>query len=130
MDILRGIAVTPGVAIGEAVILEAADYRIPYRTVAADKVEEELACLDAAFEKSIAGIKKQAEWLSANLGRDAARVFDWHVGVLKDPQLRNNIETLVNERKVSAAYAVSTVMRNYQRRFMQMTDPLLVERIR
>ncbi|MCH7993686.1 MAG: phosphoenolpyruvate--protein phosphotransferase [Planctomycetes bacterium] len=130
MDILRGIAVTPGVAIGEAVILEAADYRIPYRTVAADEVEAELARLDAAFEKSIAGIIEQAEWLNANLGGDAARVFDWHVGVLKDPQLRNNIETLVKERKVSAAYAVSTVMRNYQRRFMQMTDPLLVERIR
>ena len=129
MDILRGIAVTPGVAIGEAVILEAADYRIPYRTVAADEVEAELARLDAAFEKSIAGIIEQAEWLNANLGGDAARVFDWHVGVLKDPQLRNNIETLVKERKVSAAYAVSTVMRNYQRRFMQMSDPLLVERI-
>ncbi|MCH8149403.1 MAG: phosphoenolpyruvate--protein phosphotransferase [Planctomycetes bacterium] len=130
MDILRGIAVTPGVAIGEAMILEAADYRIPYRTVADDEVEEELARLDAAFEKSIAGVIEQAEWLNANLGRDAARVFDWHVGVLKDPQLRKNIETLVSEHKVSAAHAVSDVMRNYQRRFMQMTDPLLVERIR
>ncbi len=130
MDILRGIAVTPGVAIGEAVILEAADYRIPYRTVAADAVAGELSRLDAAIEKSIDGITEQAEWLNANLGRDAARVFDWHVGVLKDEQLRTNIETMIREQRVSAAYAVSTVMRNYQRRFMQMSDPLLVERIR
>ena len=33
MEILQGISVSPGVAIGEAVILDAEDYRIPYRTV-------------------------------------------------------------------------------------------------
>jgi phosphotransferase system enzyme I (PtsI) len=130
MEILRGIAVAPGVAIGEAVVLEAEDYRIPYRSVLPDAVEDELARLDAALRASIEELGKQAEWLNTHLGRDAANVFDWHVGVLKDERLRSSLESLIREKHAAAAYAASTVMRNYQRRFMQMSDPLLVERIR
>ena len=130
MEILRGISVAPGVAIGEAVVLEAEDYRIPYRTVPAEKVDAELACFEAALQRSIEELKEQEEWLNTHLGRDAADVFEWHIGVLRDPRLHDGIEQLVRDKRASAAYATSTVMRNYQRRFMRMTDPLLVERIR
>ncbi|MFY4729980.1 phosphoenolpyruvate-utilizing N-terminal domain-containing protein, partial [Nitrospira sp. BLG_2] len=130
MDILRGISVAPGVAIGECVVLDAEDYRIPFRTVSSDAVEPELRRLDDAFSMSMGELEKQAVWLSSNLGTDAANVFEWHIGVLKDARLRQAIESQIREQHASAAYATSTVMRNYQRRFMQMRDPLLVERIR
>ncbi len=130
MEILRGISVAPGVAIGEVVVLEAEEYRIPYRTVAAKDVPAELTRLEAAFTRAIEELRKQADWLNSHLGRDAANVFEWHIGVLKDEGLRANVESLIREKQASAAYAASTVMRNYQRRFMQMSDPLLVERSR
>jgi phosphotransferase system enzyme I (PtsI) len=130
MEILRGISVAPGVAIGEAVILEAEDYRIPYRTVEAEETPRELEKLRQGFELAVSDLEQQTEWLHAQLGREAANVFDWHVGVLQDQRLRASIESLVREKGVSAAYATSSIMRNYQRRFLQMTDPLLVERVR
>lgn len=130
MEILRGTAVAPGIAIGEAVILDAEDYRIPYRTVAAADVPHELARLDHAFKTSLAELHDQTRWLSDQLGKDAANVFEWHIGVLNDERLRKSIEALIHEKSAAAAYATSSVMRNYQRRFMQMSDPLLVERIR
>lgn len=130
MEILRGISVAPGVAIGECVVLDAEDYRIPYRTVAPETLDGELKTLDEAFLRSKEELEQQASWLHANLGSDAANVFEWHLGVLKDPRLRQGIESQIREKHASAAYATSTVMRNYQRRFMQMRDPLLVERIR
>src|SRR3990172_12578817 len=130
MEILRGISVAPGVAIGEAVVLEAEDYRIPHRTVPAEEMSNELSCLASAFEKSLEELEKQAVWLNAHLGHDAANVFEWHIGVLKDERLRGSIETMIRAERAAAAYAASTVMRKYQQRFMQMSDPLLVERIR
>jgi len=130
MEIVRGISVAPGVAIGEAVILDAEDYRIPYVTVSESEVGRELERLEAAFETSARELADQLEWLATNLGRDAGNVFEWHIGVVKDPRLRGSIEALIRDRRASAAYATSTVMRNYQRRFKQMSDPLLVERIR
>jgi len=122
--------VAPGIAIGEAVVLEAEDYRIPYRTVPAKEVPRELSCLASAIEQSIEELDKQAAWLNTHLGHDAANVFEWHIGVLKDERLRGSIETMIRDERASAAYAASTVMRKYQQRFMQMSDPLLVERIR
>lgn len=130
MEIFRGISVSPGIAIGPAVVLDAEDYRIPFRTVDAKLVDVELDRLADAFTAATGEISEQAASLRTTLGRDAADVFDWHLGVLKDDHLRQSIETLVREKCSSAAYATSTVMRNYQRRFMQMKDPLLVERIR
>ena len=84
MEILRGISVAPGVAIGEAVVLEAEDYRIPFRTVPAREVSHELSCLASAFEKSIKELAEQTKWTNSHLGHDAANVFEWHIGVLKD----------------------------------------------
>lgn len=130
MEILRGISVSPGTAIGEAVILEAEEYRIPYREIPAQQVPDEVARLDAAIAKAIEELHKQEEWLNTHLGRDAANVFEWHIGVLKDERLRSSVEKLIREQKYAAAYATSKFMRSYQQRFRQMTDPLLVERIR
>lgn len=130
MEILRGISVAPGVAIAEAVILEAEEFRIPYRTVHPDQVSVELECLNQALKESVAGLEQQRDWMRTHLGHEAANVFDWHIGVLNDESLRVNIETLIREKHAAAGYAASTVMRNYQRRFMKMNDPLLVERVR
>ncbi|MBI1825997.1 MAG: phosphoenolpyruvate--protein phosphotransferase [Planctomycetes bacterium] len=127
---MRGISVAPGVAIGEAVILEREDTRIPFRTVDKDDVPAELDKLDHAIAHSIEELHKQSAWLNTTLGHDAADVFEWHIGVLKDERLRHSVETMIREQCAAAAYATSTVMRNYQRRFMQMSDPLLVERVR
>ncbi len=128
MEILRGISVAPGVAIGPAVVLEAEDYRIPYRAVTAKNVPREMSLLKAAFDKSIDELHQQAQSVGASLGHDAANVFEWHIAVLKDERLRKSIEQLIQKEQVSAAYASSTVMRNYHRRFVEMSDPLLVER--
>ena len=130
MEILTGIAVCPGVAIAEAVVLNTEDYRIPRRSVSAGEVESQLQLLKKAVTKSISELHAQVDQVADRLGHDAGDVFTWHVGVFQDPQIRRSIENLIRERKYSTAYAVSTVMRNYQRRFMQMSDPLLVERIR
>lgn len=130
MEILTGIAVCPGVAIAEAVVLNTEDYRIPRRSISAGEVKSQVRILEDTFCKSIDELRTQMEQVANRLGHDAGDVFTWHVGVLQDPQIRRAIENLIRERKYSAAYAVSTIMRNYQRRFMQMSDPLLAERIR
>jgi phosphotransferase system enzyme I (PtsI) len=130
MEILTGTAVCAGVVVAEAVVLEAEDYRIPQRTVAAEEVEAQLAVLAGAFDSAVAALQQQYDELASHAGKDAADVFRWHIGVLQDARLRNEIQGLIKKKRYSAAYATSMVMRNQQRRFLQMSDPLLAERIR
>ncbi|MHC4063830.1 MAG: phosphoenolpyruvate--protein phosphotransferase [Planctomycetota bacterium] len=130
MEILTGTAVCAGVVVAEAVVLEAEDYRIPQRTVAAEEVEAQLAVLEGAFNSAVAALQQQYDELASHAGKDAADVFRWHIGVLQDARLLNEIQGLIKKKRYSAAYATSMVMRNQQRRFLQMSDPLLAERIR
>ena len=48
MQKLQGIAVSPGVAIGEALVMDTEGFRIPRRFVSRDAVEDELERLDKA----------------------------------------------------------------------------------
>ncbi len=130
MEILRGIAVSPGVAIAEAVVFDAEEYRIPRRTVATDEASQQCAILERSIQASIKELEIQKEDTTSHLGSDAADIFSWHLGVLAAPQLKEQIIALIDESNFSSAYATSLVMRNYQRRFMKMKDPLIAERVR
>ncbi len=130
MEIFTGIAVSPGVAIAEVVVFDAEELRIPQRSVAKVEIDSEVIRLDEAITRSVADLDVQHATVREELGHDVADVFSWHKGVLQDKGLRRNMVKLIEERCYSAAYAACTVMRNQQRRFMQMSDPLLAERIR
>ena len=130
MEIFTGTSVAAGVAVAEAVVLEAEDYRIPERTVPTEDVSRQFELLESALSRAVAELQTQSDDLASHAGREAADVFRWHIGVLEDPRLRGQIEGLIHKHRYSAAYATSTVMRNQQRRFLQMSDPLLAERIR
>ncbi len=130
MEKLAGIAVSPGVAVAEVVVLDAEDLRIPQRFVAPEVTLEEVERLDRAIAVSIKELETQRSNVRDRLGQDAADVFNWHIGVLKDSSQRRDITALIEERRYSAPYATSTVMRKQQRRFMEMSDPVLAERMR
>lgn len=130
MEILRGISVAPGVAIAEAVVLDAEEYRIPRRLITGGAVDAQCALIDRAVEASIAELVVQRDEMHGQLGQDAGDIFNWHVGVLQAPHLRDQIKQLIGEKLFAAAYATSIVMRTYQRRFLKMNDPILAERVR
>ena len=52
MEIKRGIAVSPGVAIGPAMVLDAEGFRIPKRFVKESAVVSEVRRLEHAFAKA------------------------------------------------------------------------------
>ncbi len=128
MEIKKGIAVSPGVAIASAVVLDSGEYRIPNRLVGADQVDTELAKLQQAFESSVSELNSLREATAEQLGRDIASIFDFHYGVLTQGRLREQIASSITKQKYSAAYAVRDALRSYQRRFLKMQDQLLRER--
>jgi hypothetical protein len=57
MQKLQGIAVSPGVAIGEAFVMDREGFRIPRRFLSRDAVDEELERLDQAdFVRQVIGV--------------------------------------------------------------------------
>jgi phosphotransferase system enzyme I (PtsI) len=111
MEIKRGIAVSPGVAIGPALVLDTEWFRIPQRHVPPDQVGAECVRFRQALEQAIREAKAQQETVSNKLGPEYGAIFGAHALLLTDPVLIRDVETLIREQRYAAEYAVSRVMR-------------------
>ena len=71
MERLQGIAVSPGVAIGEALVLDNEGFRIPRRFLPRDAVEDELERLDRAMAAAAAEVERNRNRVAEQLGDQA-----------------------------------------------------------
>ena len=120
MQTLQGIAVSPGVAIGEAMVIDNEGFRIPRRFVARDAVEDELDRLDLAIAAVAAEIDQNRQAVSAQLGEQCGAIFSAHLQMLEDPQLHDTLEQLIRERHYTPEYAVSRILRKYAKVFQSL----------
>jgi phosphoenolpyruvate-protein phosphotransferase (PTS system enzyme I) len=113
MEIKRGIPVSPGVAIGPAMVLDTEWFRIPRRFIDTAALEEELERLNQAIAAAASEAQDNQKVVTDKLGRQYGAVFGAHAQMITDPTLKSEIEALVRNQGHSAEYAVSRVMRRY-----------------
>jgi phosphotransferase system enzyme I (PtsI) len=113
MEIKRGIPVSPGVAIGPALVLDTEWFRIPQRFVDTDGIDEELRRLREALSAASREANENQKAVSDKLGRQYGAVFGAHAQMIDDPTLQGEIEQLIRRHGHAAEYAVSRVMRRY-----------------
>ena len=130
MEIKKGIGVSPGLAISTALVLDAEEVRIPQRTILPAEIPKELARLRQALAQSTTECKRLREELSVKANPQTAKIFDVHIGFLRDPSVRREITQAIRQHHYTAEYAVSTVMRQYADLFLKMPDPYMAERVK
>jgi phosphoenolpyruvate-protein phosphotransferase (PTS system enzyme I) len=128
MQVLQGIAVSPGVAIGEAFVLDNEGFRIPRHFVARDAVEDELARLAGAVAGVSSELTGSRDAISRELGAKYGAIFDAHDQLLHDPRLLGEIEGLIRQKHYSPEYAVSKTLRKFAKVFQELGDPHLSQR--
>ena len=129
METVQGIPVSPGVAIAEALVVLPRFARVRRRTLAAEHLDDELFALDAAIAASTADLDALSEKTAASLGGDIGRIFDFHRGMLADPNLLSQIRGSIRNERVGAAYAVHSVFQRYAENFRALQDRYLRERV-
>lgn len=128
MPLKRGNGVSSGVVIGDALVLDTEESRVPRRTVPADQVAHELEILGRGFESAREEVAQERVRFAERAGNELADIFGFHERWLADPKPRKEIAALVESKLYSAAYAISIFMRRYRRRFQEMGSPFLQER--
>ena len=128
MQRLQGIAVSPGVAIGEALVMDNEGFRIPRRFVARDAVEDELERLDKAIAAAIAEITRNRDAVAQELGDKYGAIFEAHIQILQDSRLRSDLEEMIRQRHYSPEYAVSRILRRYAQVFQRSESSHWAER--
>ena len=129
MQIKKGIPVSPGVAIYPAVVLNAEDQPIPHRTVPAARVPRELGRFEDALEASRAEIQQLRDQTAEALGEELANIFHFHLGMLSDRHLIEQVRSSIDTDHVTAEFAVYQVLRRLAQTFVQQDRKYLRERV-
>ena len=111
MKVRRGIAVSPGVAIGPALVLDTEGVRIPHRTVPAEQIPDEIASLRAALQVAAQDARETRRLMAARVGQDIGNIFGAQETAFEDDAFRLRIERLIEAQNYSAEYAVSRSIR-------------------
>jgi len=116
MQKLQGIAVSPGVVIGEALVMDNEGFRIPRRFVTRDAVADELERLDKAIEASSQEIIRNRDTVSQELGEKYGAIFEAHLQMLRDARLHSELEEMI------------CTLRRYAQVFQKLESSYLAER--
>ena len=129
MKKLQGIAVSPGIAIGEALVLGHEGFRIPHRFVLREYTEKEITRLQTAVAEASAELAGNRDSVAGELGRKYGDIFEAHLQILNDTKLNEEFCALIREKAYSAEYAVSVTLRRYADVFRRLKNAYLAERI-
>ncbi len=129
MKKLQGIAVSPGIAIGEAMVLGHEGFRIPKRFILRDVIEPEVERLQAAIAEASDELAGNRDSVAGELGQKYGDIFEAHLQILNDSKLNGEFIELIRDKAYSAEYAISVTLRRYADVFRRLRNAYLAERI-
>jgi phosphotransferase system enzyme I (PtsI) len=127
MERLTGIGVSPGIAVGPALVAIQRTQVIRF-PIAPDRVSRELSALDRARARSHEQVEQIRRRVQALKGNELAAIFDAQLLMLDDPMLVGRAATIVCEERVNAEWAVQRALDEIAAVFNDVDDPYLRER--
>ncbi|MCX5655864.1 MAG: phosphoenolpyruvate--protein phosphotransferase [Planctomycetota bacterium] len=129
MEIRKGIAVSPGLAIAPAIVLDSEQFRIPRRNIEPREVEAELARFQGAVERALGELRGLRQRIATDIGEKLGAIFDVQDALLTDPHVSQEIRELIQREHYAPEYAVSTVLRGYAKKFLSLPNRYMSERV-
>jgi len=131
-QILRGIKVAPGIAIGPAFVIDQLGITVPEQSIAAGQADEEIKRFRAAVsktQKQLAQLRQKAEALPADTKEEMTLLLDAYKGMLTGSRLMRGVEEQIGRELINAEAAVQRQMSSIAATFAAMEDPYLASRI-
>ena len=127
MERLKGIGVSPGVAVGPALVAIQRTQVIRF-PIALDRVARELSALERARQRSREQLEQIRRRITELKGADLASIFDAQLLMLDDPALVGRAAAVVRDERVNAEWAVQSALDELSAVFDDIDDRYLHER--
>ncbi len=131
--VLKGLAVSAGIAIGPAFILDSARLHVPEYTIKADGVADETLRFQDSVAKSLRQIKRiksKAENLPADAAEEMNILLDAHIAMLSGSRLIRGVEKRIASEKINADAALQHEIAHLAQSFASMDDAYLASRMK
>ena len=126
--VLTGIGVSPGIAIGPALVLHWALPNVPASAVAPEDVEGEIVRLRSAVESVRTGLEELRARAVDRVGPAESKIFDAQILMLEDVDFLGGVERLIRANQLSAAQAFEFKALELRALWSQSSSSLLRER--
>ena len=127
--LLKGIGVSPGIAMGPTVTVRWALPEVPHRVVPRTRVEKEIRRLRAALKDVRGQLTELRARAEDRAGVDEARIFDAQVLMLEDKEFIGGVEDLIRENHLTAEKAFEFKTLEVRDLWTAAGNPLLRERL-
>lgn len=128
--VLHGKPICHGIAVGRPFLFAIIKDDIPHFKIARNEIEKEIERYKNAIscvEDDIFKLKKQLEEEQAP---EAAEILEAHQQILKDPTLTAEIEKQIRLTGKNAEFILSSIIKQYQKKFKSLSDPFFRERFK
>lgn len=119
-QIIKGIAASDGIGIAKAYLLIDPDLSFEKKTI--DDPATEYERVEKAFSASIADLATIKQNAKSRLSDEELEVFDAHIAILSDPEMKSQIKDEIESQHVSAEEAMTDVTINFANVLAAMTD--------
>lgn len=128
MFVITGVAASPGVAIGPAVLLPTADFAVGNQYIDVTEVKAELVKFSRAIEKTSQDLDLCEQRLRDTLGPEYANLMAMHKMLLQDPMLKDAAMAKIKKEHMSAQAAVFLTLKEISDSFSKIEDKFFQER--
>ena len=128
MQVLTGMGVSQGIAIGRAVCISTRLSEIYRFTLDESAVEAEIERFRSALKHAQSELQRIRCRADEHLGNELAAIFDAHVLLLSDRSFIERIEDRIRTIRVNAEWAVHKIAEELDDRFSKIDDSYLRER--
>lgn len=125
---LKGVAASPGIAIGKVFLYEKKFAEINTQTIDESMVKDEIAKFENAIELTKAQLEKIKEKTEREFGKDKAEIFEAHLMLANDPELYDSVVNMIKIDYVTADNAVNHVIEQHASVMESLDDKYLKER--
>ncbi|MCL2559681.1 MAG: phosphoenolpyruvate--protein phosphotransferase [Turicibacter sp.] len=122
----KGIAASDGIAIAKVFRLEEPNLTVDPHEIT--DVDAEIVRFEEAIKKTVVDLEAIKIKAAANLGEEEAMVFDAHINMVNDPEIREQTLAKVKEGLVNVAWAFDSVANGFVAMFEAMDDEYFRER--
>jgi phosphotransferase system enzyme I (PtsI) len=126
MKLLKGIIVSPGIAIGRVFLFSTARRAVPDYEVAPERLAEELARFRGARERAVGEL--EALRGHTDPGQPQGRLLESQILMLNDPELVERVERELAGRRKNAEWVLQQVVTAIAAKLAESKDEYLRER--
>ncbi|HVR42525.1 MAG TPA: phosphoenolpyruvate--protein phosphotransferase [Thermoanaerobaculia bacterium] len=123
----KGIGVSPGIAIGHALIVEklTSVFRVPIKE---DDVPREVERFVEALDRTRGDLYELKDKVARSIGDEYASIFEAHAMIAGDPAFADKVIQKIEQERVNAEWALFEVQEELEARFESFEDEYLRDR--